>query len=55
MEIPDYILRGWLSHFRRIVANGECSPSDHRTRDAFRLAAKDIIRLEKYLNEKQQR
>lgn len=50
-EIPLYILKGMLSHYKRIVENAKSRPDDHRTADAIRLARKDIAKLEKIITQ----
>lgn len=52
MEIPKYILQSVCTHYKRIAANAVCDKTDFRTLDAFRLSAKDIRNLEKYLKQK---
>lgn len=49
-EIPQYLIREWHSHLKRIVNNVSCDPSDSRTANALRLARKDLRRMEQILN-----
>ncbi len=51
MQIPEYRLREWRTHLKRIVDNAVCDPSDTRTANAVRMARKDLQRMEKYLTE----
>ena len=51
MNIPEYRLREWYRHFKRIAENARCDSSDTTTVNALRMARKDIRRIEKYLNE----
>lgn len=49
IEIPEYRLREWHRHLKRIVENARCDSTDTRTTDALRLARKDLRSLEKYI------
>lgn len=49
MRIPEYRLKEWRSHLKRIVENVKCDPSDTKTANAIRLARKDLRRMDKYL------
>lgn len=50
VEIPLYILRQWHSHFRRIAERATCDRSDTRTANALRMAAKDVARLARIID-----
>lgn len=49
MEIPGYIVKSVYTHYKRIVENAACDAADARTRDAFRLARRDIAALGRYI------
>ena len=49
IPIPDYLLRAWITHQRRIIDNVRCDPRDTRTVNALRLARKDLRNMEKHL------
>ena len=48
MQIPQYRLREWAAHLKRILDNAMCDPSDDRTANALRMARKDLRRMEQY-------
>lgn len=50
MQIPEYRLREWHTHLKRILENAECDRNDTRTADAIRLAKKDLRRMERYID-----
>lgn len=51
MQIPDYRLREWAAHLRRIVDNATCDSDDYRTANALRMARKDLKRMERYIKD----
>lgn len=50
MQIPEYRLREWHTHLKRILENAECDRNDTRTADAMRMAKKDLRRMERYID-----
>lgn len=51
MRIPEYRLKEWRTHLKRIVDNAKCDPSDTKTANAIRLAKKDLRRMDNYLED----
>lgn len=49
IQIPEYLLREWHRHLKRIVENATYERADTRTANAFRLARKDLRRMNKLL------
>ena len=52
MQIPDYLIKAIHGHYKRIVENAKCAPSDTKTANALRLAKGDLRKLEKIINER---
>ena len=52
IPVPEYRLREWQRHLKRIVDNTVCDPADTCTVNALRLARRDLRNLEKYLPKK---
>lgn len=50
-EVPLYLIAEWRRHLKRIVKNVGTDPSDTRTRNALRLARKDLEQMDKYLSQ----
>lgn len=49
IQVPEYLLREWHRHLKRIVENASYERADTRTANAFRLARKDLHRMNKLL------
>lgn len=47
--IPQYRLREWHRHLKRIAENATCDPGDTRTANALRLARKDLCEMERHI------
>lgn len=47
--IPQYRLREWHRHLKRITENATCDPGDTRTANALRLARKDLREMERHI------
>lgn len=54
IPIPEYVLRDWHRHLKRIVENATCDRADTRTANALRLARKDLYRMNKLLPDNDQ-
>ncbi len=51
IHIPAYLVCEWLRHFRRLAIYGRYNEDDTRTANAFRMAKKDVRRMERYINQ----
>lgn len=54
MHIPLYFAKALLSHCKRMAEHGTADRSDTKTVNAFRLARKELRRLERMINETDQ-
>lgn len=52
MDIPEYRLREWHRHLKRIVENAMTERNDTRTANALRLARRDLQLMNKIINSK---
>lgn len=52
MNIPEYRLREWHRHLKRIVDHAACDRNDTRTANALRLARRDLQLMDKIINSK---
>ena len=51
IQVPEYLLREWHRHLTRIVEHATYNRADTRTANAFRLARKDLRRMNKLLSD----